>query len=81
MINPPHTIKKRLPNLGASRSQAELVQASAQKQLTLNQLLNIDSVLPAPKAVLTGKHGKQKLAKEKYRHLANKKQVYKMEEP
>lgn len=57
------------------------MQSSAQKQLTLHQLLNIDSVLPAQKAAPTGKHGKQRLAKEKYRHLSNKKQVYKMEEP
>lgn len=58
MINPPHSNKRKIV---ASRSHTELGQGSgpgSPQKLTLHQLLNIDSVLPAPKEVRTGKQGK-----------------------
>ena len=80
MINPPHATKKK--TVASSSPQGELGQAGGAGQgqkLTLHQLLSIDAVLPAPKESATGASAKQKQAKEKYRHLNNKKQLYKME--
>ena len=73
MINPLPTNKKRR-KIGESRSEAQLPQTSGSgspQKLPLKQLLNIDSVLPAPKAAPAGKQDKQKLIKEKYKHLSN----------